>query len=93
MGFPGGSEWIIILAVLLLFFGAKKLPELARSMGQASKEFRSGLKEGHKEQRVEGPCPFCDTDVPAEAKFCPECGKSAADIVAERTRRAAEKPA
>ena len=92
MGFPAGAEWILILAVLLLFFGAKKLPELARSMGQASKEFRSGLKEGHKEQRLEGPCPFCETDVPADAKFCAGCGKSATDIISERERKAADKP-
>ncbi len=88
MSLPGGPELIIILVVLLFLFGAKKLPELARSMGQASKEFKSGLKEGQKAPKVEGPCPFCGVEVPAEAKFCPSCGKNSADIVAERTRQA-----
>jgi sec-independent protein translocase protein TatA len=84
MGFPGGPELIIILVVLLFLFGAKKLPELARSVGQASKEFKSGLKEGAKEQPVEGPCPFCGAHVDDDSKFCPGCGKSAAEVVAKR---------
>jgi TatA/E family protein of Tat protein translocase len=87
MGIPGGPEWIIILVVLLFLFGARKLPELARSMGQASKEFKAGLKEGAKTEAVEGPCPFCGVDVPKDAKFCPGCGKDSADIVAERSRQ------
>jgi sec-independent protein translocase protein TatA len=89
MGIPGGPEWIIILVVLLFLFGARKLPELARSMGQASKEFKAGLKDGAKEPpSVKGPCPFCGVDVPDEAKFCPGCGKGADDIRAERARQA-----
>ena len=82
----GAGELLIILAVLLLLFGAAKLPKLARSMGQASKEFKTGLKEGHVETPVEGPCPFCAAEVPADSKFCPGCAKSSADIVAERAK-------
>lgn len=37
---------LVILLVLVLLFGASKLPRLARSMGQASKEFRTGLRGG-----------------------------------------------
>ena len=88
MNFPGGGEWLIVLLVLLLLFGASRLPKLARSMGQAGKEFKTGLKEGYQDQPVEGPCPFCEVQVPADSKFCPGCGRSAEDIVAEKTRRA-----
>ena len=42
----GMGEILIILAVLLLLFGARKLPELARSMGRSTKEFKAGLREG-----------------------------------------------
>jgi sec-independent protein translocase protein TatA len=41
-----GPEWFIVLGIIVLLFGAKKLPELARSMGKASSEFKQGLKEG-----------------------------------------------
>ena len=43
---PKGPEWIIILVVVLLIFGARKLPELARSLGASAKEFRKGIQEG-----------------------------------------------
>jgi sec-independent protein translocase protein TatA len=93
MNLPGGSELIIILLVLLLLFGASRLPKLARSMGQAGKEFKTGLKEGYKDQPVEGPCPFCGVQVPEDSKFCPGCAKSAEEIVAERGRQEQRKPA
>lgn len=90
----GAGELLIILAVLMLLFGASKLPKLARSMGQASKEFKTGLKEGHvaeeEEAVVAGPCPFCATQVPAGSKFCPGCAKSAADITVERSAQQAK---
>ncbi|MCH8927160.1 MAG: twin-arginine translocase TatA/TatE family subunit [Candidatus Marinimicrobia bacterium] len=45
MGFPGGWEWIIIFLVILLLFGAKRLPELARGLGKGIMEFRKAAKE------------------------------------------------
>jgi sec-independent protein translocase protein TatA len=41
----GPVELLIVLAVVLLLFGSKKLPELAKGMGQAAKEFRSGMHD------------------------------------------------
>jgi sec-independent protein translocase protein TatA len=41
----GVPELLIILAVVLLVFGSKKLPELARSLGQSVKEFRKGTRD------------------------------------------------
>ncbi len=41
-----GWEIIIILLIVLLLFGARKLPDLARSIGASAKEFRKGLDEG-----------------------------------------------
>ena len=42
----GGPELLIVLAVVLLMFGSKKVPELARSLGKAQKEFKDGMKDG-----------------------------------------------
>jgi sec-independent protein translocase protein TatA len=41
-----GPEWFVVLGVIVLLFGAKKLPELARSLGRSSSEFKKGIKEG-----------------------------------------------
>jgi sec-independent protein translocase protein TatA len=45
MTMPGGTELIIILFIVLLFFGARKLPDLAGSMGRSIKEFRKATNE------------------------------------------------
>ena len=48
--FPMGTEWIwIIVIVGVLFFGAKKIPELARTLGKSKGEFEKGKMEGDKE--------------------------------------------
>lgn len=41
-----GQELLIILLIVLLIFGARKLPDLARSLGASAKEFRKGIDEG-----------------------------------------------
>ena len=47
---PGGFEWILILAVALLLFGGKKLPELARGLGKSITNFKSGLHEDQEDE-------------------------------------------
>jgi sec-independent protein translocase protein TatA len=44
----GPTELIIILVIVLVLFGSTRLPKLARSMGQASKEFKKGVNESEK---------------------------------------------
>ena len=49
MAFINGAEWIIvILIIVILFFGAKKIPELARSLGKASSEFQKARTDAKK---------------------------------------------
>lgn len=56
LSMPGGSEWFIILAVVLLLFGGKKIPELMRGLGKGIREFNNArnnieneIKEGMRE--------------------------------------------
>jgi sec-independent protein translocase protein TatA len=51
---PGPTEWVVILVIVLVLFGAKKLPELARSLGQGMNEFRKAREEFDKELRQAG---------------------------------------
>lgn len=46
----GPAELIIVLAILLVLFGGAKLPKLARSLGQAQKEFKQGVTDGSKSE-------------------------------------------
>ncbi len=45
----GPAELLVILAIILLAFGSTRLPKLARSMGEASREFKKGLEAGDTE--------------------------------------------
>ncbi len=48
-----GQEWMILGLIVLLLFGGSQLPKLARSIGQAQKEFKKGLDEGQAEDKQE----------------------------------------
>ena len=49
----GPAELIIIAVVIVVFFGAAKLPELARSIGASAKEFKKGIEEGSSDAEAE----------------------------------------
>ena len=48
-GIPGGIEVFVVLLIIVLLFGANKLPKLARSSGQAMGEFKKGREEVEQE--------------------------------------------
>ncbi len=59
LSMPGGSEWILIVIVVLLLFGGKKIPELMKGIGRGMREFndakdnvKSGIEEGMREKDV-----------------------------------------
>jgi TatA/E family protein of Tat protein translocase len=49
IGIPHGSEWLIILVLAVLFFGADKLPKLARGLGKSLGEFKKAKEDFEKE--------------------------------------------
>lgn len=59
---PTGQQLIIVLLVVLLLFGAKRLPDLARSLGTSIKEFRIATREAMNE----------DTEQPADSDPSPD---------------------
>ena len=56
----GATELIIVLAIILLFFGAKRIPELARSLGRGKREFHKGASEDTDTLREQGELPKDD---------------------------------
>jgi sec-independent protein translocase protein TatA len=61
-----GWEFLLVLAVVALLFGSSQIPKLAKSMGQASKEFRKGLDEGSSDDEAADP-PKQSVDPPKQS--------------------------
>ncbi len=74
-GMPGWSEGLLVLLVILLLFGARRLPDLARSLGKSLSEFKKGKEEGAKSS--------VDTDT-AEEKEKNSTGDKTADSSSEK---------
>ena len=67
----GTQELLIILVIVLLIFGARKLPDLARSLGSSAKEFRKGIEEGADED--DDPTTAHSSELPpSDAKEVPD---------------------
>jgi sec-independent protein translocase protein TatA len=76
-GAPGPSEWMLILIIVLVLFGAKRLPELARSLGQSMNEFRKAREEFDRELQqaandVKGPTTTQPPQVAAPVQPAPQ---------------------
>ena len=88
MGNLGAPELLIILLIVFIFFGAKKIPEMAQGIGKGIREFRKASREIQNDQldepvaELKGPkgenasCFYCGAQVGKDARFCPTCGKS-----------------
>lgn len=53
MGMPSMPELLIILAIVVLLFGAKKIPDLAKGVGKGIKDFKQAVKEDETEEKKE----------------------------------------
>lgn len=49
IGMPGAMEWVVIGLFVLVFFGAKKIPEFAKGLGKGIREFKDAVKDVKKE--------------------------------------------
>ena len=84
----GSQELLVILVIVLVLFGANRLPQLARSLGSSLKEFKKGIDEGQaREASVSPPsadrgaspsgertCGQCKGALASDWTHCPRCG-------------------
>ncbi|HEY5462050.1 MAG TPA: twin-arginine translocase TatA/TatE family subunit [Hanamia sp.] len=71
LSMPGESEWLLILLVILLFFGGKKIPDLMKGIGRGVREFNDAkqhvkdeIEAGMNEKDVVPPAPQISTTTP-----------------------------
>lgn len=71
LSMPGESEWLLILLVILLFFGGKKIPDLMRGIGKGVREFNDAkqhvkdeIEHGMKEKDTPAPSPSAPVSAP-----------------------------
>jgi sec-independent protein translocase protein TatA len=82
----GTTEMLLIVAALFLLFGATKLPQLAKSLGQTRKAFKDGMKEAEEEERLEA------EQKQIKSVTAPQITQmSDEDLMEEMRRRVAEK--
>jgi sec-independent protein translocase protein TatA len=87
----GSQDLMVGLVIALFFFGAKKLPELAGSIGKSMNEFKKGVSgDGEAEEAAKPTSPLaitaaasrtcrsCQTPLEPNWQHCPQCGGSAA---------------
>ena len=72
----GGAEIILILALVLILFGAKKLPELAKGLGQGIKEFKKATTGTSEEMR-----PVVEATIPTASKHLPPSSNDTQRII------------
>ena len=84
----GSQELLVILVIVVILFGANRLPQLARSLGSSMKEFKKGIDEGKGENEnvtkpkdaLKGvstelqPCRSCQNPLAVDWSHCPRCG-------------------
>lgn len=61
--FDSPIQWVVVIAAVALLFGANKLPELAKSLGQARKEFKKGMLESEQESAEDKTKPKVSTAI------------------------------
>ncbi len=81
----GTTEIILIVAVVFLLFGASRLPQLAKSLGQTRKAFKEGMREAEEEEKIEQEQKQINSNVAA-----PQISAMSDDEVLAEMRRRAE---
>ena len=86
MGGLGTTEIILIVLALFLLFGASRLPQLAKSLGQSRKAFKEGMREAEDEERAEQE----QRQLNSTAAAAPQINSMSDEQLAAEMRRRAE---
>ncbi len=86
MAFDDPVVWVLIIAVVIFLFGSSKIPQLARSLGQARKEFESGWKGISNEIMTASGTPASPQAVPQAPRPQPVVPQAASVVTASPTR-------
>ena len=81
----GTQELLVILVIVVILFGANRLPQIARSLGSSMKEFKKGINEGSKDEgnvstvaagspEAAPSCRQCKGQLAPDWSHCPHCG-------------------
>lgn len=76
MGMPSGMQLLVIVLIVLILFGGKKIPELAKGLGSGIKNFKKAVKEDDAEEIAKA-SKVEETETKAEAKTTSEVKKDA----------------
>ena len=74
---------LIILVIVFLLFGAKRLPELGKGLGSGIREFKSGLNELHSDDATDGPAQTAEQPLLMAAQVALAAGKDAGPAVGD----------
>lgn len=77
LGNIGPWELVLVFLIVLLIFGANKLPKIAKDIGGGIREFKKSISGESDEKDVKkelATCTKCGAKLQPGAKFCPECG-------------------
>lgn len=72
-------HWIVLIVVVVILFGSKKLPDAARGLGRSLRIFKSEMGEMTKEGKDAAAAPVADTPAPPQRELPPSEAASAAD--------------
>jgi sec-independent protein translocase protein TatA len=72
MGMPSGTELLLIFGIIVLLFGAKKIPDLAKGIGKGIKNFKEEMKDANGEEVAQASAPKVEAGEATKAEEAPK---------------------
>ncbi len=72
MGMPSGTELLLIFGIIVLLFGAKKIPDLAKGIGKGIKNFKEEMKDANSDEIAKADTPKVEASEAAKSEETPK---------------------